>query len=78
MRRKQLASVALKKVKTAERCRKLKDKISEAEKEISKSYYAYKINKENDAINKMKEKKKYLFLICKKRNKMIKERLVHL
>ena len=49
----------LKKVKTAERCRKLKEKISEAEKEISKSYYSYKINKENEAINKMKENKKY-------------------
>ena len=67
MRRKQLASVALKKVKTAERCRKLKDKISEAEKEISKSYYAYKINKENDAINKMKENKKYFFSYVKKK-----------
>ena len=58
MRRKQLASAALKKAKTAERCRKLKEKISEAEKEISKSYFSYKINKENEAIDKMKENKK--------------------
>ena len=76
MRRKQLASAALKKAKTAERCRKVKEKISEAEKEISKSYFSYKINKENDAIDKMKENKKYFFTYVK-RNKMTKERLVH-
>ena len=54
-----------------------KEKISEAEKEISKSYFSYKINKENDAIDKMKENKN-TSLPMSKRNKMIQERLVRL
>ena len=45
MRRKQLASAALKKAKTAEKCRKLKEKISEAEKDISKVIYLIKSTK---------------------------------
>ena len=65
MRRKQLASIALKTVKNSERCRKLRDKISEAEKELSKSHFKYKINKENEAIDKMKENKKYFFTYVK-------------
>ena len=67
MRREQLGTVALKKAKTAERCRKLKEKISQAEKEISKSYFSYKVNKENYAIDKMKENKKYFFTYFKKK-----------
>ena len=43
LRRKQLASKAMKTVKSSERCRKLKDKITAAEKELSKSYFNFKI-----------------------------------
>ena len=65
MRRKQEASKAIKTVKSAERCRKLKNKIAAAEKEISKSYFGYKINKENDALDKMKTNKKFFFTYVK-------------
>ena len=69
LRRKQLASKALKTVKSAERCRKLKDKIATAEKELSKSYFKYKIDKENKAIDKLYENPKSFYTYVKSKTK---------
>ena len=69
LRRKQLASKALKTVKTSERCRKLKDKISEAEKALSRSYFEYEIQKENDATEKMQDNPKSFYTYMRSKNK---------
>ena len=63
LRRKQLASKAMKTVKTSERCRKLKEKIAEAERYLSGSYYNFELDKENKVIDKMYEKKSPFSLI---------------
>ena len=69
LRRKQLASKALNIVKTSERCRKLKDKISVAEKALSKIYFEYKIQKENDAIEKLQDNPKTFYTYMRSKNK---------
>ena len=56
LRRKQIASKALKSVKSSERCSKLKDKITEAERHLSRSNYSFKLQKEDKAIDKLHEK----------------------
>ena len=69
LRRKQLASKALKQVKSAEKCRKLKHKIKEVEKELSKSYFKMKADKESRAIDKMVENPKYFYSYMKNKTK---------
>ena len=69
LRRKQLASKAMKTVKTSERCSKLKEKIAEAERFLSSSYFNFKLDKENKAIDKMYENKKSFFTYMKSKNK---------
>ena len=54
MRRKSLASKAIRKVKTITGCRRFKEKILEAQKELSKSSYKRKVEEENSALNQMK------------------------
>ena len=65
LRRKQLASKALKTVTSVSKCRKLKDKIKKAEDELSKTYFTHKIRKENEAIAKMEENPKYFYTYVK-------------
>ena len=59
----------MKTVKTSERCRKLKEKIAEAERFLSSSYFNFKLDKENKAIDKMYENKKSFFTYMKSKNK---------
>ena len=66
---KSLSSKALLKVKTAKGCRRLKEKIIEAEQELSKEYFKRKVVKENEAIKKMELNPKYFFTYVKKLNK---------
>ena len=69
LRRKKLASRAIKKVKTVKGCRHLREKIEEAEAELSKLHFKFKIEKENKAIEKMNSKYFYTFV----RNKINKK-----
>ena len=69
LRRKSLASKALRKVKTIKGCRRLKEKIEEAELELSKSMFKRKIEEENNAINKMKTNPKHFYTYIKKKTK---------
>ena len=69
MRRKNLASKAIRKVKTIKGCRNLKEKIREAETELSKSSFKRKIDEENNAIDKMKLNPKYFYSYIKKKTK---------
>ena len=69
LRRKSLSSKALLKVKTAKGCRRLKEKIIEAEQELSKEYFKWKVMKEEKAIKKMELNLKYFFIYATKLNK---------
>jgi len=70
LRRKSLALKALRKVKTIKGCRRLKEKIEEAELELSKSMFKRKIEEENNAINKMKTYPKHFTLILRKKQNL--------
>ena len=67
LRRKQEASKALSMVKSASRCRTLKNKIKAAEEELSKTFFKYKIDKEKKAIECMKDNSKYFFSYVKQK-----------
>lgn len=69
LQRKHIASKALNQVKSAEKYRKLKDKIKEREIELSKSFYKRKIYQENRAIHKMIENLKYFYSYMKSKTK---------
>ena len=56
LRKKNLASKAIKKVTTVKGCRRLKEIIEKAEMEISKAAFSRKLNRENKAIIKMEKK----------------------
>ena len=62
---KNLASKALLKVTTVKGCRRLKDIITEAELQLSKSAFSRKIARENKAIDKMKKNPKYFYTYVK-------------
>ena len=69
MRKKNLASKAIKKVTTTKACRRLKEIIEEAEMEISKAAFSRKISRENRAINKMEKNPKYFYTYIKSLNR---------
>ena len=71
LRRKKLASRAIKKVNTVKGCKHLREKIEEAELELSKLHFKFKIDKENKAIEKMKSNSKYFYTFV--RNKINKK-----
>merc|ERR1712240_614488 len=65
MRRKNLASKALLRVKTLKGCSNLKDKIREAEREITKENFKRKLDLENKAIAEMNRNPKHFFKYVK-------------
>ena len=69
MRRKNLASKALLRVKTLKGCSNLKDKIREAEREITKENFKRKLDLENKAIAEMNRNPKHFFKYVKRLTK---------
>ena len=67
LRRKKLASRAIKKVKTVKGCKNLREKIEEAESELSKLHFKFKVDRENKAIDKMKVNSKYFYTFVRNR-----------
>ena len=67
--KKNLASKALLKVKTIKGCNKLKDKIREAEIELTKENFKRKLDLENKAISEMNRNPKHFFKYVKKLTK---------
>ena len=66
LRRKSLASKALRKATTTKACRRLKDTIALAENELSKSYFRRKIIKEDEAIENLIKNPKSFYAHIKK------------
>ena len=67
MRRKKEANKALRKAKTIDRCKWIKDKIKNCDKELLNSDYNRRRDEESKAMNRMKVDRDYFYTYVKKK-----------